>query len=214
MSQVDKPKGPIRSSDHRMGNDHLYDKLLRLARDAYRGNRELTAFAAFPDDVERQPITPLHRPCGDVLRNETGLSSQHYGDLQDAIIAAGPAAVWRETYKGTNIGDRFLQNFGCYSIIGKGGPFTSRQLWLWVVHMPAGLYYPWHHHPGEEAYMVVSGSAVFKRQGCSDEPLREGDTVLHQSNQPHAMETLDAPVLCLVAWRNGFDTPPVLTSAE
>jgi hypothetical protein len=25
------------------------------------------------------------------------------------------------------------------------------------------------------------------------------------------METLDDPVLCLVAWRDDFETPPVLT---
>ncbi len=59
--------------------------------------------------------------------------------------------------------------------------------------------------------MVVSGSAVFMRDGLPDERLGEGDTSFHKSNQPHAMETHDAPVLCLVAWRDEFETPPVLT---
>jgi len=49
------------------------------------------------------------------------------------------------------------------------------------------------------------------KQVYSDKALTEDDTSFHQSNQPHAMETLDDPVLCLVAWRDDFETPPVLT---
>ncbi|MES0824122.1 dimethylsulfonioproprionate lyase family protein [Ruegeria sp. SCP11] len=195
-----------------MNKSDIYQRLLRLSRDAYIGHSELMSFTPYPDDVARQAITPFHRPCGDVLRQETGLVSETYAELKDAIIDAAPYVVWRETYKHTNIGERFLNNFGCYSIVGEGGPFSSRQIRMWVVYMPPGLYYPWHHHPAEETYLVISGSAVFKRKGCPDETLGEGSTVFHESNQPHAMETLEDPVLCMVAWRNGFDTPPVLTT--
>jgi quercetin dioxygenase-like cupin family protein len=87
----------------------------------------------------------------------------------------------------------------------------SAAIRLFMVYMPPHFYYPWHHHPAEEMYMVVSGNGVFKRKDCPDERLTEGDTSFHHSNQPHAMETLDDPVLCLVAWRDDFETPPVLT---
>jgi|TARA_B110000259_G_C13827383_1_gene327201 quercetin dioxygenase-like cupin family protein len=83
-----------------------------------------------------------------------------------------------------------------------------------MVYMPPRLYYPYHNHPAEEIYMVVSGSAVFKRMGLPDETLAEGDTSFHEGNQPHAMETLAEPVLCLVAWRNQFQNPPIRTAAH
>jgi quercetin dioxygenase-like cupin family protein len=60
-------------------------------------------------------------------------------------------------------------------------------------------------------YMVVSGGAIFKQSDCPDKLLSEGEVAFHASNQPHAMETTEDPVLCLVAWRDNFQTPPVLT---
>ena len=59
--------------------------------------------------------------------------------------------------------------------------------------------------------MVLGGEARFLRSGEDDQVLHAGHTSFHASNQPHAMETLDSPVLALVVWRNGFETAPVLT---
>ncbi|MEN8949323.1 dimethylsulfonioproprionate lyase family protein [Planktotalea arctica] len=137
--------------------------------------------------------------------------SQKYPALQDALRAASDAVHWRQTYKDTDIGDDFMGQFACYCIIGENAPFMSAAIRLFMVYMPPHFYYPWHHHPAEEMYVVVSGTGVFKRKDCPDERLTEGEISFHQSNQPHAMETLDDPVLCLVAWRDDFETQPVLT---
>ncbi|MEM8730678.1 MAG: dimethylsulfonioproprionate lyase family protein [Pseudomonadota bacterium] len=195
-----------------MAHDHLYDSLLCQSRDAYSAHPDLAAFAPFPDDIVRCPITPYEALCGNVLRDGLGRVSRFYPDLQAAICAAGSAAIWRETYKGTDIGDQFLTQFGCYAIIGDAAPFFSHNFRLFVVYMPPGLNYPWHHHPAEEIYLVVSGRAVFRTRNRPDELLHEGHTMFHASNEPHAMETLDDPVLCLVAWRNEFETRPVFSS--
>ena len=188
-----------------------FQNLLSAARRAYSENTKMTTFAPFPDDVKTQTVTPYHCTCSDVFEHDTDLSSNHYPDLQSAILDARKLVHWRETYRGTDIGDDFMDRFGCYCIIGENAPFMSEAIRLFMVYMPAHLYYPWHHHPAEEMYMVVSGSAVFKRKSCPDEVLIEGDTSFHKSNQPHAMETLENSVLCLVAWRDDFQTPPVLT---
>ncbi len=84
----------------------------------------------------------------------------------------------------------------------------------WVVYMPARLWYSWHHHPGEEMYLILAGQAEFLRKGHAPETLCEGDTVQHESNQPHAAETHDSPLMAYVVWRNGFRTKPVLTPPE
>ena len=194
-----------------MNQEAVYQTLLRTTQDAYADNAEMTGFTPFPDDIVRQAVTPFHSTCCDVFCEDKKLVSQKYPALQDAIRAASGAVHWRETYKDTDIGDDFMNQFACYCIIGDNAPFMSATIRLFMVYMPPHFYYPWHNHPAEEMYLVVSGNGVFKRKGCPDERLAEGDTSFHQSNQPHAMETLDDPVLCLVAWRDDFETQPVLT---
>jgi hypothetical protein len=194
-----------------MNQEAVYQTLLRTTQDAYAGNAEMTGFTPFPDDIVRQAVTPFHSTCCDVFCEDKKLVSQKYPALQDAIRAASDAVHWRQTYKDTDIGDDFMDQFACYCIIGENAPFMSAAIRLFMVYMPPHFYYPWHHHPAEEMYVVVSGTGVFKRKDCPDERLTEGETSFHQSNQPHAMETLDDPVLCLVAWRDDFETPPVLT---
>lgn len=188
-----------------------YHTLLEAARHVYEGHAELTDFVPFPKDVRRQPIVPQAHPCSALFQNDDALKSVAYPDLQQAIVGAAPVAHWRETYKDTDIGADFLTRFGCYCIIGEGGPYLSSDIRLYMVYMPAHFYYPWHHHPAEEIYLVVSGSALFKKGMCADEVLSPGQTSFHKSNQPHAMATQEEPVLCLVAWRDQFETPPVWT---
>lgn len=171
----------------------------------------MMGFTPFPNDIVPQAVTPFHSTCCDVFCEDKKLVSHKYPALQDAIRAASDAVHWRRTYKDTDIGDDFMDKFACYCIIGENAPFMSAAIRLFMVYMPPHFYYPWHHHPAEEMYMVVSGNGVFKRKGCPDERLTEGDTSFHQSNQPHALETLGDPVLCLVAWRDDFEKPPVLT---
>jgi len=194
-----------------MNQEAVYQTLLRTTQDAYAGNAEMTGFTPFPDDIVRQAITPFHSTCCDVFCEDKKLVSQKYPALQDALRAASDAVHWRQTYKDTDIGDDFMGQFACYCIIGENAPFMSAAIRLFMVYMPPHFYYPWHHHPAEEMYVVVSGTGVFKRKDCPDERLTEGEISFHQSNQPHAMETLDDPVLCLVAWRDDFETQPVLT---
>lgn len=195
-----------------MDHDALFRTLLRTAQDAYSGNAKMLAFTPFPRDIERQTVIPYHCNCNDVFRNDTKLISRKFAALQSAICDASDAVHWRETYKNTDIGDEFMDQFGCYCIIGDNAPFSSNVIRLFMVYMPPDFNYPWHHHPAEEMYMVVSGSAIFRRENCSDKILNEGETSFHASNQPHAMETIEDPVLCLVAWRDNFRTPPVLTT--
>lgn len=192
-----------------MAPEHIFQSLIRETQKAYSAHPALTDFLAYPKDVIRQDVAPFHANCCDVFCKDAELHSANYGSLQRAIRAASEWAHWRETYKGTKIDAAFMEKFACYCIIGDNAPFSSDTLRLFMVYMPAGLFYPWHHHPAEEMYLVVSGNAVFMREDCQDERLTEGQTSYHASNQSHAMKTTDDSVLCLVAWRNHFGTRPV-----
>ena len=198
-----------------MGEDQQgrvhWDRLLDQARKAHQNHAALRAFCSFPDDVRAQNVAPFPIKAAQLMLDNPGFSSDRFAGFRDAFLAAGEMAQWRETYKDTDIGQDFMDRFACYCLIGEGGAFHSDQMWSWVVYMPPHLYYPWHHHPGEEMYMTLAGEAVFMRHDQPDAILRAGDVSQHASNQPHAMETHAHPVMAYVVWRNGFDTAPVLS---
>jgi hypothetical protein len=192
----------------------VWDHLLIHARNAHRASAILSEFCAFPDDVSPQNVEYRHIPPADLMVAETWNAGEPFEELRNAFLVASPFAWWRLTYEGTNISQDFLDRFGCYALIGDNGAFHSEKSWSWVVYMPPGLYYPWHHHPGEEAYMVIAGQAEFMAEGEQNRILKPGDVSIHKSNQPHAMQTHDHPVMAMVTWRNGFDTAPVLTHGD
>lgn len=191
-----------------------FDTLIDAIRRIHAEYPPLRDFCAFPDDLTPQPCAPSLQPCAEIMargpRGEAGI----FTALRDGFVAAGPDALWRETYAGTDIGPHFMENFACYCVIGGGGPWSSHRISGYVVYMPPNLWYPWHHHPAEELYLVIEGEAEFLRYGHAPEVLGVGGTSYHASNQPHAMQTYDSPVMAYVTWRNGFETPPVLTPPE
>ncbi|MEW9918296.1 dimethylsulfonioproprionate lyase family protein [Marimonas sp. MJW-29] len=195
-------------------HDLLWDGLLTATREAYAASAALSAFSPFAGDIRRQPVTPFHVAAAALFAAEAGLYTDSLAALRDAFRSCAPLAQWRETYKETDIGQDFMDRFGCYCLIGEGGAFASDTMAAWLVYMPPHLYYPWHQHPAEEMYLVVAGEALFLRHGEAPEVLRPGQTSAHASNQPHAMQTFDHPVMALVVWRNGFDSPPVLTPKD
>lgn len=192
-------------------NRAVWQTLIEEARRMHLAHEKLTAFCPFPDDLQQQDVAVHRIGAADLLEADGGLFASGSTGLRDAFAAASPFAKWRETYKHTDIGDDFLNRFGCYCLIGAGGAFHSAQMWAYVVYMPAGLHYPWHHHPGEEAYVVLGGEAEFFRHGDAPKVLTEGGISVHGPNQPHAMTTGEHPVMAYVVWRNGFDVGPQLT---
>ena len=209
MSQIDKTQWALANHDVRMTPNAHYHALLKEMQRAYSTHPELTAFAPFPKALARQPLQPSLRQSCTLLKRDRQLTSKTYPNLQNAVLLASDHMLWRETYKGCN-GTQFMDRWGCFAVVGEGGPFASDKLRLFVIYMPPSLFYPWHRHPAEEMYLVIAGQAVFKKEGCKDRILSEGDTVFHASDQAHAIETREAPLLCLVAWRTHLNIPPVL----
>jgi len=189
----------------------LWENLLEEARKVHFGNSKLQDFCPFPNDIKKQELNPFHIPASDLIQNETGLLTEDYSELRDAFISASPYAHWRQTYKGTTVGKKFLAEFGCYGLIGPESPFQSEKIRAWVVYMPKNFYYPWHHHPAEEMYLCLAGEAVFRRENYTDIRLGSGGIIEHSANQSHSMETLEHPIMAYVIWRNEFGTKPVLT---
>ncbi|MEL6996011.1 MAG: dimethylsulfonioproprionate lyase family protein [Pseudomonadota bacterium] len=194
-------------------SDPRWERLLTEMRAAHT-LPELAAFCDFPQDPKAQATAPHEIPASELLQDEEGLKTEHYTGFRDALINAAPLAHWRETYKGTDIGGEFLDRFGCYEVLGEDAPYACDTMRCFIIYAPSDLYYPWHHHPAEELYLVLAGEAEFFIHGEPPKILRPGDTVFHESNVPHAMTTHEHPVLAYVLWRGDLETKPVWTTQE
>ena len=186
-----------------------FETLLNAARQTHADTPALQAFVAFPDDLTPQTVTPHDIPARKLMVEETAWPDTALHPLAQAYITAASDAHWRETYKDTDIGADFMDRFACYALIGPQAPWTSQTMFGFVVYMPAGLWYPWHHHPAEELYFVLAGEGEFLKHCEPSETLRAGQASYHASGQSHALRTHDHPIMAYVLWRNHFDTPPV-----
>ena len=191
-----------------------FQKLWNEVEGLFERELVLRDFCALPTDLVAQIVVPEETPAVELFLNESGLFTNNYKSLRDAVVAASPDAHWRETYKGTRIGEIFRKQFGCYCLVGGGGPFTSNEMGAYFVYMPKGLYYPFHHHPAEELYFVLAGEAEFMLEGKESKTLGPGESVFHPSNSPHATQTHKHPFLALVLWRGDMTVRPVLTYPE
>lgn len=191
-----------------------WDTLLAEIRKLHDGRVDLQEFCPLLDDLPLQVVVPHHTPAADLMAANPGETTSEFADIRDALVGAAPLARWRETYKDTRIGTAFREKFACYEVIGRDAPFACAGMRSFVVWTPPGLYYPWHHHPAEEIYLVLAGKAEFALHGAETRILHPGDSVFHASNQPHAMTTHDQPVMAYVMWRGDLETVPVLTGPE
>ena len=196
-------------------NRQDFERALELTSALHRDDPAVADFCPFAAEVAYRHIDPFIIPAARALARDQRLGPTIDAALRDALVGLWDKAFWRETYRGTNIGEDFLARFGCYELAGRGGHFDCRPMRSFVVYSDADLYYPWHHHPSEELYLIVAGAALFEAEGQEPRVLCAGDTAFHAINQPHVMTTQDDPVLAYVLWRGpDMDTAPVLTDPD
>ncbi|MGI9352447.1 MAG: dimethylsulfonioproprionate lyase family protein [Rhizobiaceae bacterium] len=192
-------------------NKQLFDHAFEEIRLAYESHPEMAKFCEFPTDIEWREMPPFLIPPARLMAEDSSLETTEFESLRDALVAVGDDAHWRETYRGTNIGEDFLSRFGCYELFGWEGHYQCQSTRGFLVYSTGGLYYPWHHHPAEEIYLIIAGEAEFATEGNRPRMLKPGDTVFHAENQPHNMTTRDKGVLAWVQWRGDMSVAPVLT---
>ncbi len=109
--------------------------------------------------------------------------------------------------------ESFSQTYAFCELIGPMGHAYSKNLRFGMLYMAPGTLYPFHTHPADEVYYVLSGQARFK---VPDRPWRVcpiGQFVFHDSNVPHQIESRESHVLALYWWR-GDDVETMATLTE
>lgn len=192
----------------------LFETALAEVKAFYKASEELSAFNRFPaeDDLEFRELSPFLIQPAELMANDPTVRGSAFHTVCEALMNVKDHALWRETYRGTNIGEDFLGRFGCYELFGLEGHFDCQTTRGFLVYSDGDLYYPWHHHPAEEMYCILAGEAEFATEGNAPKMLKPGDTVFHAENQPHNMQTREKGVLAWVQWRGDLTTAPVLTN--
>jgi len=122
--------------------------------------------------------------------------------LVEAILAAKDILYWQQSYSVSDgFDDDYLNRYGWFNLISPDGVFVSDDLRVSVGYWGEGLYYKEHWHEPEEIYLVLSGAATFISQGRAPRACSVGDTVFHESNQPHAIDMTPGPLLAMSFWR-------------
>ena len=114
--------------------------LCDAARSAHASHPALAEFCAFPDDLTGTP-PERHFIKGASLMENDPVMLGSTDALVQAFLHASPDAKWRETCKGTVIGDDFMDRFAYYCLIGAGGPIAARHsavMWL-ICHPVYGI---------------------------------------------------------------------------
>lgn len=190
------------------------ETLMQEVAKLHADHAALAAFCPFPKDVTQQEITPLKVASTDGMLRDARLGDTPYKPLTDALQACADEVIWLEPYKGTTLFDSHMKDFACFEIIGRNTPLASDHMRSFVIYQPPHQHYPWHHHPAEEIYVVLAGSADFLLEGALTQRLYAGDHAFHPAGRPHALITTDDPVMAYVAWRDDFETFPVWTEME
>lgn len=85
-------------------------------------------------------------------------------------------------------------------LIGPDGMFRNPDVRIGLLIQRDGFHYPWHRHAAEEMYLVLKGTALWAVDHAEPSSRAPGSIILHASQQPHTMLTLNEPICALWGW--------------
>ncbi len=124
--------------------------------------------------------------------------------LVNALAAVSDALHWQQTYSKDDMGQRFLDRYGWFMLVGPNAPVMSGALLSGVLLLGPDVEYPVHKHAAEEIYVTLSGNASWKI-GEADWHLKAAGSIIHNPPwQAHAMRTDQGePLLVAFLWDAG-----------
>ncbi len=156
---------------------------------------------------ERNAIDPEDQPVCRYLAAALDLAEA--GPAAAVAAAARPFAAslgWRHWYRIDHKLPDFSQNYAHAGIVGPSGPVPSQDLRCGLILMAPHTFYPTHFHTAVELYLVLGGSAVWRRGAEPWARRPPGAFILHSSRIDHAMRSLDQPMIALYAWHGVLES--------
>ena len=144
------------------------------------------------------PTLPVLRWLPLIARRAHGFAAP----LVQALFAAAPALVWRQTYSRAELGDVFLRGYAYTEIVGPRAPVCSERIACGFLLLGPSVHYPRHRHEAEEIYVSLSGSSRWLQGDAVWRNRFPGTVIHHASEEPHAVRTTAEPLLAVYLWRS------------
>ena len=111
-----------------------------------------------------------------------------------------PFLSWRAAINGK------IPTLGVAEILGPTGTVACEESRAGLFFQPANMFYSWHKHAAEEIYLPIYGTATWFVTGKPPAVIPPaGECIHHLSQQAHAMQTTETPVLALWGWHGDLD---------
>lgn len=91
-------------------------------------------------------------------------------------------------------------------LLGPDGLITSNSVRLGLYGMLPNFEYGIRTHPAEEVFIMLAGTAFWKRDVAAYEPLGPGQRSYHPSMMQHASKTEETAFLSAYVWRGDIST--------
>jgi hypothetical protein len=122
--------------------------------------------------------------------------------LVAALAGDAFALAWRQSYQVPQVTENFLENYGWSELAGPRGPLPTGAFACGFLLLGPRTHYPSHHHEAYELYLPLAGESSWQKGDRSWQTQRPGTMIIHSSDEPHAMQTRDSPLLALYFWRS------------
>ncbi len=138
-------------------------------------------------------------------------SSSH--ELARSLLAVADQLEWRSSSKAREDGPDvaiLLRNFAVTTVIGAGGLLPTDKVYAGFSLQARDIYYPPHAHHAEESYWIIGGDGDWK---VGTEPwfaVEAGDSIYHEPEVRHAMQTNEQPLLTVWLWTSHLDSEVVI----
>lgn len=147
-------------------------------------------------------VTPAYLPALERLGDAVALAGPETRPLAEALLAAAPHLAWRQTYEEADGFDRrYLDSYGWFDLAGPTGPCEADGIRVMMGLWGKGIVYPNHSHPPDEHYLVLAGSAWFRRGDDPYHRLGPGEVFHTPPGTVHSADMRDESLLALAVWR-------------
>lgn len=159
--------------------------------------------AAIPETPPARALAPRPLPVLAWRGELENKAAPETRALTAAVATAAEGLAWGQTYRAKDISEAFLARYGWCELLGQRGHFASEAIALGVLLLGPETAYPLHRHEAEEVYLVLSGTAGWRKGAAEERLLPPGSVVHHPAWTPHAMRAAAEPLLALYLWRGG-----------
>ena len=167
-------------------------------------------------DTLRRPKPMSHPIVESHLEAACANSGQHGSSshgLAEALLAVTDQLAWRASSKSRDDGPDvaiLLRNFAVTTVIGEGGLLPSDKVYAGFSLQARDTYYPPHAHHAEESYWIIGGDGDWRVGTKAWFAVEPGDSIYHESEVRHAMQTNEQPLLTVWLWTSHLDSEVVI----